>query len=185
MAQLTWNPGQEGRVVLDDYYRRAFGPAADQVRRYFEILEQARMEYVGKNGYAAGAINLGALFHSGLLDTAEAHLRQAAKAAAKDREVYRQRVEFVRAGFAFTRLVAENSRLMSGYWDNTDETAAARVQENWERMESLCQAHPLAINWRAVRPGTPRMAGLHPDHPNPKLRKQKPNRKPPNDLDLK
>jgi len=185
MAQLTWNPGQDGRTVLDDYYRRAFGPAADQVRRYFETMEQARMDYVAKNGYAAGAINLGNLFTPGLLDTAETHLRQAAEAAAKDRKVYRQRVEFVRAGLTFTRFVAQNARLMSSYWNKPDETAAAQVRKNWEQMESICQAHPLAINWPAVRPATPRMAGLHPDHPNPKLNKKKPNRKPPaNDLDL-
>jgi hypothetical protein len=184
MAQLTWNPRQDGRAVLDDYYRRGFGPAAASVRRYFDTIEQARMEYVAKNGYAAGAINLGKHFTPRLLDAAESHLRQAADAAAQDRDVYRRRVEWVRAGCHFTRLVAENARLMSGYWEQPDETAAARVRKNWEQMESICQTHPFAINWGPVRPTTPRMAGLHPEHPNPKRNNPKPNRKPPaNDLD--
>jgi hypothetical protein len=31
-------------------------------------------------------------------------------------------------------------------------------------MERNCQEHPYAINWGPVRPQTPRMQGLHPDH---------------------
>jgi hypothetical protein len=93
--------------------------------------------------------------------------------------VYRQRVEWVRAGCRFTRLVAENARLMSGYWEQPDKTAAAQVRKHCEQMESICQAHPFAINWGPVRPTTPRMAGLHPDHPNSKRNRQTPNRKPP------
>ena len=129
MAQLTWNPRQDGRTVLDDYYRRGFGPAADSVRRYFETLEQARMEYVAKNGYAAGAINLGKLLTPQLLDAAESHLHQAAEAAAEDRDAYHRRVEWGRAGCRFTRLVAENARL-----------AAKRCQE--PSMPSTLRAVP-------------------------------------------
>ena len=55
---------------------------------------------------------------------------------------------------------------------------ATDVLANWEAMERLCKEQPLAINWGPIRPTTPRMIGLHPDHPNPKW---KPNR--PNDVD--
>ncbi len=35
MAQLIWDPSRGGQAVLDDYYARAFGPAAEHVRARF------------------------------------------------------------------------------------------------------------------------------------------------------
>jgi len=54
-----------------------------------------------------------------------------------------------------------------------DAAIVAQVKENWTQIESLFAAHPYAINVGPVRPGTPRMVGLHPDHPNPKAKKKK------------
>lgn len=184
MAQLTWNPKVDAQAVLDDYYRRAFGPAADPVRRYFETIEQARMQYVQQNGYTAGTLHLGELLTPKLLDELEALLRQAADAA-KDRGVFAPRVEFVRAGFEFTQLMSGTSQLMSGYWKKKDDAVAAQVRKNWAQMEKICKEHPMAVNWGPVRPSPKRMAGLHPDQPEPKLSQRKPNRKPAEDLDLK
>jgi hypothetical protein len=56
-----------------------------------------------------------------------------------------------------------------------DAAIVAQVKENWTQIESLFAAHPYAINVGPVRPGTPRMVGLHPDHPNPKAKKKKTN----------
>jgi hypothetical protein len=42
MAQLTWNPHQDGQAILDDYYRRAFAPAAAELEEYWTYLEQLR-----------------------------------------------------------------------------------------------------------------------------------------------
>jgi hypothetical protein len=118
------------------------------------------------------------------LHAAEAALGRAADAAVKAPEIYRKRVAFVRAGLTFTQRVVENITLMGRYWHKADEAVGARVRENWEAIERLCGDCPNAINWGPVRPSTPRMLGLHPDHPNPKLSKKRPNRKPPpNDLD--
>ena len=183
MAQLTWNPGRDGRAVLDDYYRRAFGPAGGAVRRYFDTFEKARMEFVAKEGYAAGALNLWKLYTPALLDTAETHLTDAGKAAGES-EVFRKRVDFVRAGLNHTRLLSEISRVMDAHWDRPDPDAMPRVLENWKRLEANARDHPYAINWPPLRPSTQRMTGLHPDHPQKNRGRKKPDPKPPpDDLD--
>lgn len=41
MAELAWDPMQDGQAILDDYYSRGFGPAAGSVRAYFELMEKA------------------------------------------------------------------------------------------------------------------------------------------------
>src|SRR5437016_12611158 len=39
VARLSWNPEQSVDVLVDDYCRAGFGPAARSVRRYFDRLE--------------------------------------------------------------------------------------------------------------------------------------------------
>jgi len=184
MAQLVWNPEQDGQAILDDYYRRAFGSVAADVKAYYQLLEQARMAYVAKYGYEAGVFSLPRLYTPELLRKADERLRQAEEKVAGAPPLYRQRVQFVRAGLTWTQLVAENARLMASYWQKKDEGIAAKVLANWKAMEQLCKDNPYAINWGPCRPNTERMLGLHPDHPNPKLKK-KPAPKPrANDFDL-
>lgn len=170
MAELVWNPAQDAQAILEDYYRRGFGPAAEPVRAYFELWEQARMAYVAEHGYEASVFSLPRLYTAERLSAAEAHLRRAAEAAAQAPSAWRQRVAFVRAGLEYTQRIVENITLMRRYWQKPDDALGARVRQNWEVIERLCGEHPYAINWGPVRPSTPRMLGLHPDYPNPKLR---------------
>jgi len=167
MAQLLWDPSKNGREILDDYYRRGFGPAADDVRAYFEMMEAARMEFVKEHGYGSGVFNFPRLYTGELLREAGGHLEIAAEKA-ETSEIYRTRVAFVQAGLDWTALLIENVAAMNAYWQKKDDALARQVIANWETMEQLCQDHPWAINWGPVRPSTPRMIGLHPDYPNPK-----------------
>lgn len=168
MAQLIWDPNRDGQAVLDDYYDRGFGPAAEHVRAYFELIEKARMAYVAKHGYESGVFNLPRLYTAELLSEADEQLRRAAAQVDKGPDVYRRRVGFVQAGLYYQRRLMEIIGWMQSYWENKDEAVAAKVLANWEVIQRLCEEHPYAINWGPVRPSTPRMAGLHPQHPNPK-----------------
>jgi hypothetical protein len=163
MAQLFWNPTQDGRRILDDYYGRAFGPAAADVRAYFETLENARMTYVKEHGYGGGAFNFPRLYTDDLLSRAGEHLREAAAKVERAAEIYQQRVAFVRAGLTYSRLLIDTIEAMESYWHEKDDRMAAVALANWEEMERLCTESPYAINWGPVRPTTPRMIGLHPD----------------------
>ena len=178
MAQLFWNPTQDGQAILEDYYTRAFGPAAANVRAYFTTIERARTSYVKEYGYGGGVFNFPRLYTDDLLSECTEHLRRAAARADAAPEIYRQRVAFIRAGLTYSQLLLENVGLMESYWRKKDDSVAAGVLANWKQMESLGEEHPFAVNWGPVRPTTPRMIGLHPNHPNPKW---KPNGA--NDLD--
>jgi hypothetical protein len=180
MSQLIWNPALDGETVLKDYYERAFGSAAPTVRAYFEKLEQARMAFTARNG-EAGPLTFPQLYSAALLQECRELLRAAA-AAAPDGSLHRQRVAFVQAGLEFTQLMVSTIELMDGYWTNKNPEIAAKAKANWTGMEQLCVQHPYAINWGPLRPNTPRMVGLHPDHPDPKRGRRK--AKTVDDLDL-
>jgi hypothetical protein len=142
------------------------GPAALPMQNYFQLLERARMAYVEQHAKdEAGVLNLPRLYTDELLQQAEEKTSGAAPC-------YRQRIQFVWIGLAWTRLVTENIRLMGQYWRKKDDALAAKVRTNWAAMERLCTEQPGAINWGPCRPDTERMLGLHPDHPNPKWKKK-------------
>lgn len=178
MAQLVWNPGADAEAILADYYQRAFGPAASSMREYFDALETARMEFTRTNG-EADVFDFPELYTDTLLQESEARL-QRAKAAVPPDSLYAQRVAFIQAGLDYTRLTLANIRLMASYWKKKDAAVAQQVRENWQRSEKLIADHPYALNGGPLRKGTPRMAGLHPDGPRPKVKK----RRKANDLDL-
>jgi len=184
MAHLAWDPNEDGAAILNDYYARGFGPAAEHVRSYYATFEQARTKFTNEQGYDGGLENLTKLYTHELLDEAAGHLRRAAEVAAADpNPIYARRVAFVDIGLRYTRLTVENARLMAGYWKKPDAAVATKVRENWKLVEAVATEQPYAINSSPVRPTTPRMLGFHPDHPPKKAKKSK--SKPANDLDLK
>lgn len=175
MAQLFWNPSADPQTILDDYYQRAFGPAADDVRSYFETMENARMAFVKEHGYGAGVFHFPKLYTEELLQKSGELLERAAAKVKAAPEIYRRRVAFVQAGLEYSRLLIEDIKLMNSYWWKPNDQIATEVLANWEAREKLCQQHPFAINWGPVRPTTPRMRGLHPEFPNPKYKPSNPN----------
>jgi hypothetical protein len=168
MAQLVWDPQVDAEAVLDDYYARAFGPASEEVREYYETLESERMKFTAADGESS-VFGFPKLYSPELLRTSQARLDRAAAAVPAD-SLYARRVAFVQAGLDYTRLTVENIGLMAGYWTTKDAAVAARVKENWSKIEQLIAAHPHAINGGPVRSITPRMAGLHPDFPAKKVK---------------
>ena len=172
MAHLVWNPRQDARALLDDYYRRGFGPAADDVQAYYTLLERAREAFVDEHDAQATVVDFPKLYTAERLGQAADHLDRAAARVIDGPARYRQRVEFVRAGLTFTGLLVENIVSMTEYWRQPEASIADTVRENWQAIEQLCQQHPYAVHWGPLRPQTPRMRGLHPDYPDPRWKRR-------------
>jgi hypothetical protein len=173
MGQLTWNPSADADAVLADYYQRGFGPAAPAVREYYEAIEKARMAFTAQDK-EAGIFTFPKLYTTGLLRDSQTRLDRAAAAVPVD-SVYSRRVAFVQAGLTYTRLTIENVSLMDRYWKKKDPALADQVRQNWSAIEKVIADHPFALNAGPVRPMTPRMLGLHPDHPPGKEKKKRTN----------
>ncbi len=48
LGHLAWNPRINVNELMDDYYARAFGPAANDVKAYWQLMERTRMEFVSE-----------------------------------------------------------------------------------------------------------------------------------------
>ncbi|MFC1454323.1 hypothetical protein ACFLQL_03990, partial [Verrucomicrobiota bacterium] len=132
------------------------------IKAYWALLEKTREEYV----IVKGDRTYPEVYNKAFFDQAYKLLDRAAKAVAKAPEKYGKRVEFVRAGLDWTKLIVEVRDLMVRVKKSSgkDAEAVEKVLANWAKMEELCKKYPYSINWGPCRPKTPRMAGLHPDH---------------------
>jgi hypothetical protein len=176
LAHLAWNPQADVAAVMDDYYQRGFGPAAAEVKAYWQLLERTRMEFVAEEPSRHRAFDLPKKYTPELFAQAQAHLDAAAKKLATADEKYRRRLHFIQYGLDYAKLAVDTRAGMQKLEASKGQDAAAKaeVMGNWDRAEQMKQKAPAyAINWQAVfrQPGNgggdgnKRVMGLHPDAP--------------------
>jgi len=176
LAHLAWNPQADVAAVMDDYYERGFGPAAEDVKAYWQLLERTRMEFVAKEPSRFRAYDLPKKYTLELFAQAQAHLDAAAKKLAGADEKYRRRLNFIQYGLDYAKLLVDTRAGVQKLEASKGQDAAAKaqVQANWDRAEQMKQNAPAhAINWQAVfrlpgsggGDGNQRVMGLHPDVP--------------------
>jgi hypothetical protein len=171
MAQLVWNPKADGNAILADYYKRCYGPAARDMKAYWDTFERARDKFVKQSSSFSGLFNFDKMYTPALL-TRTGNLLKAAEARVKGDPVYEKRLAFVRLGFDYTELLVDNIKLMKGYKKTRDKAVAEKVKANWEKIMKIFEkGEKVAFNWGWLRPRTPRMVGLHPDHLTKKKKK--------------
>ncbi len=176
LVHLAWNPQADVAAVMDDYYERGFGPAAAEVKAYWQLLERTRMEFVAEEISRFRAFDLPKKYTPELFAQAQSHLDNAAKKLATADEKYRRRLHFIQYGLGYAKLLvdtrAEMQKLEAS--KGQDIAAKAKVEANYTRAEQMKQNAPAhAINWQAVfrlpgfggGDGNQRVMGLHPDAP--------------------
>jgi len=177
LVHLAWNPHTDVKALMDDYHLRTYGPAAADMKAYWELLERTRMEFVAENPSPFRAFDVPQKYTADLFAKAQAHLDAAAEKLVAADEKFRRRLHFARCGFEFTKLCVDTRAAMQQFEASKgkDEAAKARVLANWERTVVMQKEFPrYAINWMATfhTPGaTPggkrdkRGEGLHPVSP--------------------
>ena len=130
MAQLAYDPLQDGTKLLRDYCERGFGPAATEVARYFDILEaghNAVLERVKlSSGWAREATEVfQEIYSDEFWARAEAPLQTAVKALAAAPEIYRQRLDFLRTGYDGAKLQISVLRAMKKVRESGGKDTAA------------------------------------------------------------
>lgn len=159
LAHLAWDPHADGCAILDDYYRRGFGPAAEKIRAYWTLVEET------SNRKEDGKLVWWQVLDAEFLKRAAALLDQADQVAVNAPEPYRRRIAHVRAGLEYTRLMIEVRELMARYKESRgqDKEAADKVRANWDEIMRISKENMIyMINLKGLIAGT-RIKGLHPD----------------------
>ncbi len=160
MAQLTYDPFQDGAAVLADYYRRGFGPAAGAIETYWTMLEEACDAIMADPEFKIGSgsrYKLPPIFERVYSEERMARIEEAlrqAEAQAADSELYRKRVAYVRTGFDYTRLLVRTIPLMTRVRESQarDREAVAQAKANWDAIAELSdQAPSFALPVKNIR----------------------------------
>ena len=78
IGQLAWNPRLDAQAVMEDYYRRGFGPAIGEIKAYWTLMEKTRQALVSEVANRLRAYGIPQRYTPELLAKAEALLKQAA-----------------------------------------------------------------------------------------------------------
>lgn len=153
MAQLTYNPLQDADALLADYYRRGFGPAADAVEGYFNLMESAHEQILNhpdfrhSSGAARGLVAIcEAVYTDALLDQADAWLLQAEASTAEASDLHRDRVAYVRGGLDVVRAQVGVMRVMRRVRES-----GGSDREAVEKAITLCETRDELIRNNGVR----------------------------------
>lgn len=179
LAHLAWNPRADTAALMDDYFQRCYGPAAAEMKAYWELLERTRMEFVNAKPNRMRAFDIADKYTPDVFAQAQRQLDAAAAKLTGTHEKYRRRLHFTRCGLEFTKAVVNIRAAMKPFEASKgkDAEARARVLAEWQRLEPMRKEFPAwAINWAAVmrEPAETakitgkrdkRIEGLHPDSP--------------------
>lgn len=164
LSHVLWDPQVDWHAVMDDYYQRGFGPAAQDIKAYWTFLEEARNrkvdEYPGEeNGYEE-------VYNDAFYRKAYDLLDSAAQKVKGGPEKYAQRIAFVRAGLDHTQLASKVRQTGAKYFvamaRNDQEEANAAIEESrelWNQIKYNCDENPIALDGqllggrRVNRPG--------------------------------
>lgn len=141
-ARLSWDPSQSFDALLDDYCRMGFGAGAEQVKRYFLLVEK------GVEPVTVNNLTKFPKISPKMIVELRALLVVAAQATEQDTPSHR-RVAFLRAGFELTAISAEAHRLKDAAvaGDTIDVPAAhALLERRWQLMRALAERQPLTVN---------------------------------------
>ena len=165
MAQMAWNPYADGEAILQDYYKRAFGPAVEPMTEYWELMARTSDEIVYSERPQSD------VWDEAFYERAYAHLTRAAKLATDAPGKYAKRVAYVRAGLDYMRLYYDTKARIAELRESNGEDAEAEAaaRKNWQRLSEIFDTYPDAFppgyfGTPTSRYGLGRMRRIHPDY---------------------
>ena len=96
-AKIMWDPGLDVDALLNDYFARLYGPAAEPMQEHFERLERA---YAEADYHTGNVFDIPHILTPGIMKDLRRSLEKAEKAARRE-PVLARRVNMVRIGYDF------------------------------------------------------------------------------------
>ncbi len=165
-AVMAWDPHASAEEIMADYYARAFGPAAEPMRAYYELFEHL-YEYMANSferwspqrhiaalyrelrippnepGDTEGYLSIprSELEQAGgrpIETRAAAYLEEARRSVADADPIYRERIEFVAVGLDYTQAHLDLVESMQLLFRSpNDAELRARANEAYQRQERI------------------------------------------------
>ena len=156
MAQMSWNPYLDGEALMEEYYSRGFGKAAEDIEQYWDLMEAANRELVGlpdfnpRPMHSPGLVmSLPGIYDEAFFSEASKILDRARTKLVNEPEIYLERVDFLETGLEFCDLLIQAIESMDNVRESggKDKLAVEKATEIWKKIDNHCeQNRPYAIN---------------------------------------
>ncbi len=154
LGQLCWDPTQDPGAVVDEYFEGLYGPAAGEMRAYFEILRESAADPSLRARAAVDEIP--DLFPPDRIDRARAQLEVAMPLAETDRQRFQvqRSVDAMEMMGAYYDLEAA-IRAAAGEMDDATKTQLAAQRERMLAVLERIREYDVARYWSTQRAGGP------------------------------
>ena len=141
-TKLMWEPHADADAILDDYFKTFFGPAAEAMRRHYDLAENA---YRDSDYHTGNVFDIPHILTPEVIAQMEASLAEAERAAPADSQEAK-RVHMVRLAFDFGKA---NLDMIAAY-NNFDFARAKQLHDRIvnELIPPAIAHDPRAINVR-------------------------------------
>jgi hypothetical protein len=175
-AQCGWNPGINIDSLMNDYYIRCYGPAADEMKNYWDWMQKGRNELIETVKTRHRFYRIPEVYTEAWFKNAKSFLDAASKKLSNADKKYKDRLHFTSCGFEFSKLLVETRRLNQEWEKNpTSQPLKDAIDAKWKQANQMKQDFPqFAINFTRVfrNPEDELTAGLHYKSPLTKKRKK-------------
>jgi len=147
-SRLAWDADADVPRIVGEFCREFYGPAAEPMRRYYELLETTAEKGPAQYHLHSDII---AIFTPEVLAQLRECIDQAQQAVAQADAVYRQRMDFVSAGFRQADLYIGANHLKADYGRTKDPAIREKMVSMYREALDLITAPPyagrLVENW--------------------------------------
>jgi len=151
LAEMLWDPDADPDALIADYCRAGWGPAAAEVRQYFDAFERLTDQLYASNTYGGRREStevLAEFYTDEFLAEVQGHL-EAARAKVAGDETIRARVDFLQTAIDYAR-VNRDYRLARARVRAGDATQRDVMDAAQQALEAFYQE--LGISWAINSP---------------------------------
>lgn len=149
-SRLAWNPYLDKDVLMTDYYERMYGPAQDEMRAFWTLVENTRNALHEEYGELVARFVIYRGFDNDWFEQAHQLLSLAERKLQGEDDKYIKRLDFIKFGFNYTKEIVELRRLMHQYEDG-DQSKFKEINIVTNRISNMRQTMPdFAINFSSL-----------------------------------
>lgn len=143
MSQLVWNPNQSYEVIMDDFYRRAYGPANEIMAAYWTELEKMREKLLAAYPDQFSFFLMHEVYDEAWISGARRMLERAL-IMAQGQDIFSKRIQYHQTGLDIVADMLELRRLQSQVQNSRNPDGIKNeIDAKWKKAQQKVEKAPL------------------------------------------
>lgn len=147
-AKLAWDPSANPNAILEDYFNRFYGPAAQTMKVYWRKCQHSRRAFLKTYPGKERAFLLPLFYNSQWISEAQNIISEAKKICENCENRYRERIKFTESGLHYFDKVLNLRSHMLLFEKSKAPSLKLKIDSLWNDIQNLkYEMNPAAINF--------------------------------------